>query len=258
MAALPYMQLYIADYLADTMHLTTEEHGAYLLLMFNYWQTGKPIPKARLSRIARLSNERWTIVEVSLNEFFADNGTEWVHERIERDLAAVHASQEQRSAAGKASAAARKNRTATKAERKSSARSTPVEDALSGKPTNKDTDTDKSNTPLTPQGGNAQQPSKPASKSQRSKPKRALPVPFVQTPEMLAWAAEKAPAVNLDRETERFIDYWTGQGSTKADWPATWRNWIRRAQDDLERRGMATPVAKDPSDTSWIDEDDGL
>lgn len=258
MAALPYMQLYIADYLADTMHLTAEEHGAYLLLMFNYWQTGKPIPKARLSRIARLSNERWTVVEVSLNEFFTDNGTEWVHERIERDLAAVHASQEQRSAAGKASAAARKNRTATKAVRKSNDRSTPVEDALNEKPTNKDTDTDKSNNPLSPPSGGEPPPAKPPAKSQRAKPKRQLPVPFARSPEMQAWAAEKAPAVNLDRETERFIDHFTGQGTTKADWPATWRNWMRRAQDDLERRGLATPVAKDPNDTSWIDEDDGL
>lgn len=71
MAALPYMQLYIADYLADTMHLSAEEHGAYLLLMFNYWQTGKPIPKNRLAKIARLTNERWADVEPSLQEFFA-------------------------------------------------------------------------------------------------------------------------------------------------------------------------------------------
>ncbi|MFG3963083.1 DUF1376 domain-containing protein [Escherichia coli] len=86
MAALPYMQLYIADYLADTMHLSAEEHGAYLLLMFNYWQTGKPIPKNRLAKIARLTNERWADVEPSLREFFCDNGDEWVHLRIERDL----------------------------------------------------------------------------------------------------------------------------------------------------------------------------
>ncbi|MDF3789060.1 DUF1376 domain-containing protein, partial [Enterobacter hormaechei] len=59
MAALPYMQLYIADYLADTMHLSTEEHGAYLLLMFNYWQTGGPIPKNPLYTIAQLSSDRW-------------------------------------------------------------------------------------------------------------------------------------------------------------------------------------------------------
>ncbi|MFS8659560.1 YdaU family protein, partial [Salmonella enterica] len=83
MAALPYMQLYIADYLADTMHLSAEEHGAYLLLMFNYWQTGRAIPKSRLAKIARISSERWGAVEESLREFFIDNGTEWIHERIE-------------------------------------------------------------------------------------------------------------------------------------------------------------------------------
>ncbi|PUK84864.1 hypothetical protein B1M76_25310, partial [Salmonella enterica subsp. enterica serovar Dublin] len=103
MAALPYMQLYIADYLADTMHLSAEEHGAYLLLMFNYWQTGRAIPKNRLAKIARISSERWGAVEESLREFFIDNGTEWTHERIENDLAAVRDVLAKKSAAGKAS-----------------------------------------------------------------------------------------------------------------------------------------------------------
>lgn len=146
MAALPYMQLYIADYLADTMHLSTEEHGAYLLLMFNYWQTGRAIPKNRLAKIARMSNDRWNSVETSLSEFFNDNGAEWVHERIERDLEGVRSSLEQKSAAGKASARARKAKKSTQPERGSNERSTVVSDSLqlsvNGNPTNKDPDID--------------------------------------------------------------------------------------------------------------------
>jgi hypothetical protein len=86
------MQLYVADYLADTMHLTTEEHGAYLLLIFNYWQTGKPIPKVRLARIARVSSDRWLEIEPALSEFFESDGEHWIHLRIERDIEAVHTS----------------------------------------------------------------------------------------------------------------------------------------------------------------------
>ncbi len=131
MAALPYMQLYIADYLADTMHLSTEEHGAYLLLMFNYWQTGRAIPKNRLAKIARLSNDRWSAVEPSLKEFFNDNGIEWVHERIERDLEAVRSSVSQKSAAGKASARARKAKKPTEQERGANDRSPEISFSLS-------------------------------------------------------------------------------------------------------------------------------
>ncbi len=89
MAALPYMQLYIADYLADTMHLSTEEHGAYLLLIFNYWQTGRPIPKNRLAKIARVSDSRWAELHTVLTEFFEDDGESWIHLRIERDIETV-------------------------------------------------------------------------------------------------------------------------------------------------------------------------
>ncbi|MGE1156986.1 YdaU family protein [Pseudomonas kitaguniensis] len=138
MAALPYMQLYVADYLADTMHLTTEEHGAYLLLIFNYWQTGKPIPVARLSRIARLTNDRWADVERTLNEFFNERDGEWTHERIERDLEALHATQAQRIAAGKASAEARKNAAKTRSKAPRNDRSTPVKISLNENSTNKE------------------------------------------------------------------------------------------------------------------------
>lgn len=163
MAALPYMQLYIADYLADTMHLSAEEHGAYLLLMFNYWQTGKPIPKNRLAKIARLTNERWADVEPSLQEFFCDNGEEWVHLRIEEDLASVREKLIKKSAAGKASVQARRSRkeadVQTKQERNLTGVQTDVEVVfehdVNTKATNKDTDKDlKIDPPLNPPRGN--------------------------------------------------------------------------------------------------------
>ena len=163
MAALPYMQLYIADYLADTMHLSAEEHGAYLLLMFNYWQTGKPIPKNRLAKIARLTNELWADVEPSLQEFFCDNGEEWVHLRIEEDLASVREKLTKKSAAGKASVQARRSRkeadVQTKQERNLTGVQTDVEVVfehdVNTKATNKDTDKDlKTDPPLNPPRGN--------------------------------------------------------------------------------------------------------
>jgi uncharacterized phage protein (TIGR02220 family) len=137
MAALPYMQFYVADYLADTGHLTTEEHGAYLLLIFNYWQTGKPLRKDRLSTVARLSNDRWILVEQSLKEFFHDNGETWAHFRIEGDLVSVQESVDKASKAGKASAAARQR----KKELKDNARSTRVQQTLNERSTDVPTPT---------------------------------------------------------------------------------------------------------------------
>lgn len=143
MAALPYMQFYVADYLADTMHLSTEEHGAYLLLVFNYWQTGKPLPKNRLAGIARLPNDRWTDVERSLNEFFIDDGNAWIHQRIERDLLSVKGAQSQRSEAGKKSAQKRAEKKAKENQGKSNERLTGVERDGNDRSTNKDPDKDK-------------------------------------------------------------------------------------------------------------------
>ncbi|TWC18139.1 uncharacterized protein YdaU (DUF1376 family) [Pseudomonas sp. SJZ085] len=257
MAALPYMQLYVADYLADTMHLTTEEHGAYLLLIFNYWQTGKPIPVSRLARITRLSNERWTDVERSLGEFFNERDNEWVHDRIERDLEAVRASQEQRIAAGKASAEARKQAAKPRPRASGNARSTTVEIPLNEKATNieeKRREDIKQIPPLSP----LSEKSTPETPEPKPKRKSRLPEPFNVTGDMRKWAAERAPAVSLTNETEKFVNYWRGNGGTKADWAATWRTWFLKAQEDANRR-MSGPTRNgqqplDMTSTAWAKE----
>jgi hypothetical protein len=72
-----------------------------------------------------------------------------------------------------------------------------------------------------------------------------LPDDFTVTAEMVAWARANAPNVNGRRETEKFRDYFralSGQKATKVDWPATWRNWMRKAADDARARASPRPL----------------
>jgi uncharacterized protein YdaU (DUF1376 family) len=94
------MPLYVGDYLADTMHLSTEEHGAYLLLIFHYWQCrGLPTADEQLARIARVSLAKWKKIRPVIAEFF-DEG--WKHPRIEEELAKTADFSQKQSARAKA------------------------------------------------------------------------------------------------------------------------------------------------------------
>lgn len=105
LSSLPYISINISDYLADTWHLSPEEHGAYLLLIMNYWQTEKPIPENRVQGITRLCNERYNVVMGTLKEFFnEDENGHWFHRRIEADLMMVREKSRKASEAGKLSA----------------------------------------------------------------------------------------------------------------------------------------------------------
>jgi uncharacterized protein YdaU (DUF1376 family) len=89
----PYMPFYIGDHLRDTRILTTEEQGAYLLLIFEYWSKGSlPDDDAQLARIAGLSLARWRKMRPSIEAYFYDRSAgRWHHKRIDSELAKVNA-----------------------------------------------------------------------------------------------------------------------------------------------------------------------
>ena len=68
----PWMPLFWGDFLANTMHLSAQEAGAYLFLIAHAWEHGGEIPgdPARLCRIAHVRQEWWSRVWKVLEKFF--------------------------------------------------------------------------------------------------------------------------------------------------------------------------------------------
>ncbi|MFW6341275.1 MAG: hypothetical protein ACOC0Q_10440, partial [Wenzhouxiangella sp.] len=67
------------------------------------------------------------------------------------------------------------------------------------------------------------------------------------TADELDWAEAECPHVDSNVEAAKFIDYWRGvpgQKGVKLDWPATWRNWIRRAAENGQPRKRDGPDAR--------------
>lgn len=79
------MPLYVADYLRDTRKLTAAEHGAYLLLIMEYWTAGGlPDDDRQLARIASMSVAEWKRARPNIEGFFHDG---WSHKRLDAELA---------------------------------------------------------------------------------------------------------------------------------------------------------------------------
>ena len=88
MSSPPFMPLYVGDYLGDTVHLSTLEHGAYLLLLMTLWRAGGSMPAddKYLSRCCRLSSVQWSRVKpVVLPMFDVQQGT-LTHGRLTKEL----------------------------------------------------------------------------------------------------------------------------------------------------------------------------
>lgn len=106
MAAPPYMKLYVGDYHGDTTHLTTVEHGAYLLLLMAMWRAGGKLPRddKRIAALTKLSAAEWAEIKPTIMEFFQVSGGSFSHKRLVAEMSKYESVVEKRSKAGKASA----------------------------------------------------------------------------------------------------------------------------------------------------------
>jgi uncharacterized protein YdaU (DUF1376 family) len=92
MPAAPYMRLYVGDYLADTTHLSTLEHGAYLLIIMAYWRNDGPLPDddKKLARLVGMSPREWSRMRPTIADLFQVTAGQWRHKRIDAELREVH------------------------------------------------------------------------------------------------------------------------------------------------------------------------
>jgi uncharacterized protein YdaU (DUF1376 family) len=77
----PWMPLFWGDFLANTMHLSAQEAGAYLFLIAHAWEHEGQIPAdhSRLARIAHVRHEWWPRVWKVLENFFEPTPSSVTH-----------------------------------------------------------------------------------------------------------------------------------------------------------------------------------
>jgi uncharacterized protein YdaU (DUF1376 family) len=108
MSKVPSMPFLVDKYLADTEHLSLEEHGAYCLLLFRMWQRGGSLADndADLARLLGVTPKAWKRLRERLGPFFESHGGLLMQKRLQKqwNYAVEHSAQ----AKAKASFAAKR------------------------------------------------------------------------------------------------------------------------------------------------------
>lgn len=224
MASIPYMPLYIADYLVDTVHLTTLEHGAYLLLIMHYWQTGKPLPNDDefLMKIVRIHGNSWRKVKENILNMFVMHGNFLYHKRIEIELAKYRAKSD-------AARAAINSRWSKNSEKSESKNDTDVLRTYYGRNTNR-TEQNRTDKNIEEFKENREK-KKPRNSSRRNTARKRAYPPEFKVSDRVRELAKKNGWPSPDGELSKFADYHTAKGSQFSDWEAAFRTWLRRGKD---------------------------
>lgn len=229
-------------YLADTRHLSLEEHGAYLQLMMIAWRIEGcclPDDDARLARMLGITAKKWAKLKPTVMGFWTLYDGRWSQKRLTKERRFVAKKSEQNAEAANARWSAK----SLKTNEPSNANASPMQSER--------------NAPPPPPNIKKETTNVVSGKTRGSRlPSvwQPLPLPFDCQTIVDRWQ----PGV-IERELSKFKDYWPaqpGQRGVKVDWDATWRNWIRTADgrqvngkqpdnDGLGRTGRAVVAVRD-------------
>jgi uncharacterized protein YdaU (DUF1376 family) len=245
-----YYEHNVGDYRKDTAHLSLLEHGIYRQLLDTYYLDEHPLTldHAKLMRSHSVRNaDEMRALENVLADFFDRTENGYVHKRCEVVINAYKAK----------SASAKKSAEARWAKERCDSNADGMRSHSDGNANHK---------PIT----NNHKPVKAVERASR------LSKDWTPDPTEIEFCRTERPDLDVCSVVEQFRDYWVakaGKDGAKLDWPATWRNWVRRQQGqngsaraspiDIrnERRrhayevltGQSSGASSEPSDGSVID-----
>lgn len=92
-------------YLADTQHLTLEEHGAYFKLLLICWRTENcelPLDEKRLATMLGVTAKKWAVIGPTVMAFWTQTQTGWQQNRLTKERRRVEKSIKQKTCAANA------------------------------------------------------------------------------------------------------------------------------------------------------------
>ena len=197
-----YYQFNIGDYKSHTEHLSEMEDLTYRRLLDWYYLHESPIPldESEVARQIRMRSHS-DCIAVVLREYFEFTPDGWVHHRANKELAKAGDKSQKASESAKARWTKQKDANALQTQSEGNATHNTehiTQDTKHKKISNRGT---------------------------------RLPADFVLSEDWTVFCQQERKDLNPQKVFEEFKDYWTalpaGKG-TKADWTATWRNWVRR------------------------------
>lgn len=219
-----YYSHHIGDYLLDTAHLSILEDGVYRRLMDRYYTTEKALPldEQTLCRVIRASaEEEKEAVRSVLAEFFQQTPDGWAHKRCEEEITLYQAKAEKNKVNG-----AKGGR--------------PVKEAKA-----EITQVVNLDNPEITQVVSENNPDITLTKNQEPRTKSRgsrLAPDWVPSGEEIDYCTSQRPDLDPEITAMKFKNYWLGRAgkdAVKADWLATWRNWVLN-----EKQGPNKPPAK--------------